>query len=528
MPEMPIYESVLLRTSSANDVKNSGGTVSITGLNPIFKNFITSIVQVKYRAEVVQVATIGSNSYVPAGATLYQVAVFDPNRRINGANEQIKYYGYTTPDDVTTLGATAALQREAIHAKIITAINADATNYSVAVTLGTGTGFTVTDDGGYYPVHSQTMTRVIFVNTVLCTNGFTAAPTISTAGNFSVGVGSKLASAVGSADWMNAGNLVSGYPFPMYPKTTTGLPAVSGQNYDLFVINSLTTAPNETASGQQVALVNRVQSIYVDNGTGSSTTNLTGFKTFERSMLHEIFKTFNGDNRTIYFLGDTGPTCGGLNTGLPSGTSLAENFIQFGNGFSTHYYPLGTSTLVALTSTNDGIGIVLDATAGKGAELSAPTWTNSLKNFVVGQTAASIYCKVTIDDVSGLNPFWVGFRVQGAANTTYTSYTDYAFVGLGNATGDIFTSYKVNSSGAAVDTTQNWADAETHTLEVRVDINGAVTFKIDGYAPTTTQALTFDSGDVMIPVFGYGLQTADIGTPSVLEGAFVTSNSWRS
>lgn len=67
-----------------------------------------------------------------------------------------------------------------------------------------------------------------------------------------------------------------------------------------------------------------------------------------------------------------------------------------------------------------------------------------------------------------------------------------------------------------------------HTLEVKVDINGAVTFAIDGYAPTVTQAFTFDAGDALIPVFGYALQTADIGTPSVLELAAIPSATWRS
>ena len=34
------------------------------------------------------------------------------------------------------------------------------------------------------------------------------------------------------------------------------------------------------------------QIVVVDNGTGSSTTNLTGFQAFERAMLSNIFQTF--------------------------------------------------------------------------------------------------------------------------------------------------------------------------------------------------------------------------------------------
>jgi hypothetical protein len=123
---------------------------------------------------------------------------------------------------------------------------------------------------------------------------------------------------------------------------------------------------------------------------------------------------------------------------------------------------------------------------------------------------------------------WVGLRKKAAANATYTAYTDFAFIGLGDALGNIFTSTEINGAGNTdTDTTQNWADGETHTLEVRVSISGAVTFFLDGYKPTVTQAITLDAGDEMIPVFCYALQTSDIGTPSVLEGAFLTTDQWR-
>ena len=57
----------------------------------------------------------------------------------------------------------------------------------------------------------------------------------------------------------------------------------------------------------------------MDNGTGSSTTNLTGFQAFERAMLSNIFQTFGDDIPTIYYMGNTGVVCQGLATGLPSG-----------------------------------------------------------------------------------------------------------------------------------------------------------------------------------------------------------------
>lgn len=530
MSKKPIQEAVLFRTSAGTDVQCSGGNIAIAGLKSVSKRNITGIFQTKYRAEVAQVVTVAGTSYTPTSSTRYAVEVYDPCRVISGYTESPKIYFYTTPVDVTTLG-NAAAQREAIHVAIVAAINADPTNHAIAVTLGGGTGFTVTDDGGYYPVFSQTMTNVKGVNVVkplTNTDGTGFADTnfsVTTAGVYSFGVGADLAA---QKPVINAtfGNLLSGV-LDAPPVTSAGLAAVSGQNYDGFCITSV-KAVEAIPVGGQLAYQYRTQWIFVDNGTGSSTANLTGFKAFERSMLDNIFQFYGEDAATIYWMGNTKPICQGLNTALPSGTSLAENVISFGNGFSTHYYPLGTATLLALTATNDGIGVVLDATDTEGVELSAPTWANSLKNAVVGKTAFSVYAKILVDDVSGLNPMWVGFRKQAAANATYTAYTDYALVGLGNATGDIFTSTEINGGGNTnTDTTQNWADNETHTLEVRVDINGVVTFFIDGYKPTVTQAVTFDAGDVMIPVFCYALQATDLGTPFLLEGAFLPTDQWR-
>lgn len=530
MSKKPIQESVLFRTSTGSDVQCSGGNITIAGLKPVSKKDITGIFQVKYRAEVAQVVTVGGTAYTPTSSTRYAVEVYDPTRTISGYTESPKIYSYTTPVDVTILG-NAAAQREAISVALVAAINADPTNHAVAASLGGGTGFTVTDDGGYYPVFSQTMTNVKGINTVLpLTNadgtGFASTNvSVTTAGVYSFGVGSKLAEEkpVISATF---GNLISGVLMAP-PLTINKEAAVSGQNYDGFCIVSMKDVEAIPVGGQYASQV-RTQWVFVDNGTGSSTANLTGFKSFERAFLANLFQFYGTDTATIYWMGSNGVTCGGLATGLPSGTSLDQNSIHFGNGFATAYYPLGTATNVALVSTNDGVGCVLDATAGEGVELSASSWANSLKSAIVGKTAFSVYAKVTVDDVSGLNPMWVGFRKKAAANTTYTSYTDYAFIGLGNATGDIFTSTEINSAGNTnTDTTQNWADAETHTLEVRVDINGVVSFYLDGYKPTVTQTITFDAGDEMIPVFCYALQATDIGTPSVLEGAFLTTDQWR-
>ena len=68
--------------------------------------------------------------------------------------------------------------------------------------------------------------------------------------------------------------------------------------------------------------------------------------------------------------------------------------------------------------------------------------------------------------------------------------------------GDLFIETVLNTGATtSTDTTNNWADAATHTLKVLVSAAGVVTYQIDGAAPTTTAAFTFDNAEVVTPAF---------------------------
>ncbi len=66
-----VQESILFKTSTASDIQSSGGVVTVAGLTGTKKTRISSILQVKYKAEVVQVITVGATSYTPTGGTKY-------------------------------------------------------------------------------------------------------------------------------------------------------------------------------------------------------------------------------------------------------------------------------------------------------------------------------------------------------------------------------------------------------------------------------------------------------------------------
>lgn len=535
----PIKESVLLKTSSANDVQCSGGVIDITGLRPVSKKNITAIKQVKYRAEVAQVVTVGGTAYTPADNTTYTVVVTDPFRVYAGFQESQKKYSYTTG----TVTGVAATDRETIHVALVAKINADASCHATAATLGGGAGFTVTDDGGYYPVWAQNMTNVKGVNMVYTVSntdgsGFTSTNySVTTTGVYSFGVGANLLAEKPVIDYVH-GNLISGV-MQGAPLTVTGEGAVSGQNYDAFVIESLQEAEAVGVTGQY-AYIERVSHVFVDNGTGSATTNLAGFKTFQRAMLRQIWELYKNDPSTIYTLSDTGMTYSTL-TGLsviPT-TALAENTVNFGDGQSASFTPTIVATAAGnampiqdvTSATVYGINLANDAANGKGLEISAPLAANSAKSAIVGQTAFSVYARVYVDDVSGVNPGVIGLRKKAAYAAAIGSYTDYACIGLigGADPGDIKTQSRLNSGAVTTtDTTLNWTDATARELEIRVDISGAVTWYVDGSQVNASTSFTFDAGDEIIPFYNE-LQTADVAAQFLLmESAFLPTNIWRS
>ena len=135
-------KSVLFNASAGSDVQYSGDEILIAGLDAVKLSRVINFSQINYRAEVAQVITIGSVAYTPTASTPYTVEIGDVNVRDHGYTSSLKKFSYTTPDDITTLGATAALQREAITLKLVAEINAGSP-FVTAATLTLGNGFTV-------------------------------------------------------------------------------------------------------------------------------------------------------------------------------------------------------------------------------------------------------------------------------------------------------------------------------------------------------------------------------------------------
>lgn len=540
-------KTALLRTSSATSIKRSGGVISITGLAPISYKEIISATQFKSRAEVVKVETIGGGSYTPLASTKYIVHIAEPQTRREGSTGVLRPYFFKTPADLTELGATAALQREAIHVAIVADINAESANNVVAATLGTGTGFTITDDAGYFPAKTaagqsqRNGATVIKLAKDENGRGWTDAThrTVTTAPVYSFGVGSRMDDDIPVVYAVGGGNIVAGEL--NCPMTVDGLGPVSGQFYDAFVIQHLVNSVIPSI-GEVVGHRISTQAIFVDDGAGSDTTNATGFAAFEREMLRVVFGVYESDPSAIVEFFDNGFTAGsvavagtGLPTvnGVPSGAAGDVNCLNTGKNV-LHYAVIGTATAIVPIWTSAGLNLDQDATDNDGIEITPAI--GGPQKFVVGTHEFSLYARVTITDVSDAEFLHFGFRKSEAYQTAdggYATYTDLAALGFDteDATQTIKVLTNLNDAASITSTSSGltWADTATKELEVRVLIDGSVKFFINKTEVTSVQAsaFSFDSGDTVIPYIYHQLGTSSAPSVIISRLAAVPNAYWR-
>lgn len=206
-----------------------------------------------------------------------------------------------------------------------------------------------------------------------------------------------------------------------------------------------------------------------------------------------------------------------LNTGAAAGgTTGNTNILRIGGNTFT-YHIKGTQTIIIPVRTAAGLDVGLDQTADDGVEITdGVSVATAKKVFTVGTDPAFFArCKFSIEDVSGTDDCAFGFRKAEAFQAAIDNYDEMAALNV--ISGDIKIETILNNGDTATtDTTNDWADLATHTLEVRVSGAGVVTFLIDGKAPTVTAAFTFADGEVVIPFF-YFLNHTDLAGAVTLQ-----------
>lgn len=191
-----------------------------------------------------------------------------------------------------------------------------------------------------------------------------------------------------------------------------------------------------------------------------------------------------------------------------SGTDTEVNQMVTNDGNIWEYINIGTQTITAPVAGASGLDVSRDQTADDGTELTRGITAACPDAYVVG--AAAFYAKLqfSIEDVSGTDDCAFGFRKVEAYQAAIDNYDEMAALNVIAGAITIETILNGNAT-VSTDTTNAWADGETHELEVRVALDGAVTYLIDGVAPTVTAAFSFDLTENVIPFF-YFLHDTDL------------------
>lgn len=526
-------KSVLFNTSAGTDVQYSGPELLIAGLDPMNQGRIINFSQINYRAEVSQVVTIGGvTAFTPVGNTAYVVEIGDSVRVDHGYADSIKLYKYVTPSDITTLGSSAPLQREAIFAALILKINKLAANYVTAVSLTGGAGFTVTDKPGYFPYNKQGQNNRKGASLVRpCQNtdgtGFSASNyVLTTPAVYEFGTGLNLLNANPVYDFIT-GNLISGEIET--PVDATGATAVSGQKYNMFSVSYLKRVALPTAfNGNSYVYLLLIQTAYADNGAGASAVNLAGYINFERSIHRGLAYQYVSNptaqvdflDNVMFFQGPAGVA--------PVGTSGVANSLL--SDAKWIYTNIGLNSVLAPTPSNGGLIIDQTLTAAIGAEYTPSLSTLAPKEFTVGKIDFSIFARISATTMA--NCTWlVGFHVKTAVSQTF-SYSGLAAIGSTAAAATIAsTQGSLNGTVVSTATPVTLANATNYSVEVLVSRLGVVTCKLNDvvypvYSVGTTP-LVLPAGMIVVPFFRGVNVGGSAALLTVSEVLALASASWK-
>jgi len=177
---------------------------------------------------------------------------------------------------------------------------------------------------------------------------------------------------------------------------------------------------------------------------------------------------------------------------VAAGTDEAIMIHQYSDGLRLHVQNINTQTLLIPAATTTGMNYAYDLTNTDGiqwvASLNTHKGTLDSDRFKVGASKAFfVRLKFSIADITGTNDCLVGFRKVEAEQALVDDYDEMAALNV--------------IGGTTTDTTNNWADGETHELKVLVSAAGVVTYKIDGADPATIASFTLDDSEVVTPFY---------------------------
>ena len=211
---------------------------------------------------------------------------------------------------------------------------------------------------------------------------------------------------------------------------------------------------------------------------------------------------------------------------LVDGTAGDTTLHSYADGLEMTLYPIVGQAIDKPAASTSGMDYAYDQTDNDGIELRMSDSTvrgrEGIDRFTVGKQAFEAELTFSIGDVSGTDDCAFGFAKVEAHQAAIDDRDEQAALNV--ISGDIKIETILNGGSTSVtDTTDDWADGETHALKVLVSKAGAVTYKIDGAAPSTTATFSFDIGEVVTPSL-YQLQASGLCDTLVLQKLVVKSD----
>lgn len=213
------------------------------------------------------------------------------------------------------------------------------------------------------------------------------------------------------------------------------------------------------------------------------------------------------------------PVVSAVGGGASSGTGGAVNAIEF-EYTALEYSPKGTQTITApvIALVSEGVSSLnteMDQTDNDGVEICAGILSSCPNAFKVASSSSApggeatpffFRARLTMSAVAATDDCAFGFRLAEAYQANIDDYNDMAVLNV--ISGDIKIETILNGAATVTtDTTDNFTNSTIVDLQVNVDETGAVTYLINGVAPTVTAAYTFRSGIYVVP-FHFFLHSA--------------------
>lgn len=294
--------------------------------------------------------------------------------------------------------------------------------------------------------------------------------------------------------------------------------AAAGEDIDIIATGS---SVNITSTEAVAAAINLTAStgaggITMTSGTGNITMSGTVEQLDAKLVIPTGFDININQSPVMTTAVNTG--------GAPTGATGDVNLMYLQEGILMEQFILGAGqTIIAPRMDATGLLISLDLVDNEGAEYNFGARANNRHAFTIGTSAAFFMeAKFVVADLSGVEPLIMGFRIVQANAADYTTYTDFYGLGLNNATSatNVAIFDQLNTGGVTIgDSGDAWTggDGGTVTLKVLVSAAGVITATIDGSAPTTPVAMTFDNADVVMPFIHFLHDTTTPGNIHLVD-----------